>query len=673
MGKTINFIGLSIFWMLTACENETLDPRTNPRFSVALIQEISANGVQFGANVYEFGGEDILEYGFVYTANSVAPNLNTDDYVSAQGRPEAYFELMANHSLTLGRKYYVSAFLRTSSGLIFSESMEFVSQGSDGFLVKSVEWPDIIYKDQKLLVKGSRFSRQKNNYKIKLGIFDVYPEVLDTNTISIDLPVGLLTQTTGQDLETELQIEIGEKRYTEKRVLRFQEPIFETQAIQVIDFDEEVIIKGDFLDLGPISIKVNNQLINGLIASRNEFRFFPYKGTGLKPTMAEPEITFSVRGKNYELGKVFRIKGPEIKGEKVILNKNSQVIPAVNFDLDNLADIQFFDESGEEINLEIIDASTSGIVVNSQRGVYPARNFKMQIKSFGILSNFVEFEITNPVVLLKGKEKQYRYIRNDLSLVSNGNAYILTNEGVIEETLDGMSTQQKIADLPANFNQRVQFIHQVVEGGFVIGGGGNVSNQPFYDLYYFSLEKLQWEKLPNLPAPYTSFKLVTSKNGFLVFEEAKKLFDEVVGEKWTLNLQSKIWERLPTEQSRFFNLQAFYDKGETYIFGLEYSNASRVIYKMKNDFTWEVHFPTPNFYENSEFGTPLVIEGKYYILSYRLGYIMEFDLNTKTSKAYSYPINSFYGDVPVVYSGGVYILSGGTRGTIYEDIRFDLF
>ncbi len=655
--------------MLTACEKETLDPRTNPRFSMALIQEISANGVQFGANVYDFGGEDILEYGFVYTANSVAPNLNTDDYVSAQGRPEAYFELMANHSLTLGRKYYVSAFFRTSSGLIFSKSMEFVSQGSDGFLVKSVEWPEIIYKDQKLLVKGSRFSRQKANYKIKLGIFDVYPEVLDTNTISIDLPVGLLSQTTGQDLETVLQIEIGEKRYTEKRVLRFQEPIFETQAIQAIDFDEEVIIKGDFLDLGPISIKVNNQVINGLSATKNELRFFPYKGTGLKPTMAEPEITFSVRGKSYPLGKVFRINGPKISEEKIILSRQSQVIPAVNFNLGQLSDIEFYDEDGEEINLEVIEANTSGITVNTLSGIYPGRNFKMQLKSFGILSNFAEFEIANPVVVFKAKVQPYKYTNEDLALVKNGNAYILTKQGIIEETLDGQFMQRKITDLPADFSQRFQYIKQVVEGGFVIGGGGNSNYQPFYDLYYFSLEKLQWEKLPNLPAPYTSFKLVTSKNGFLVFEEAKELFDEVVGEKWTLNLQSKIWERLPTTENRYFVTQTFHYNGETYLYGLNYTDPRRSIYRMRDDFSWELYIDLPNS-NNSNFANPLVFEGKFYIISNGPYYITEINLDTKSFGGYTYPYSFFYGKVPVVYSEGIYLLSSEN---IQEDIRLNLF
>lgn len=669
MRKIACYIALLGVILLVSCEKETLDPRTNPRFSVTIIQEISASGVQLGADIYDFGDEEILEYGFVYTQSNSSPSLDQDDYVSKQGRPESSFELVANHSMTLGKKYYVSAFLRTPTTLVFSKSMEFVSQGSEGFIVNSVEWPERIYKEQRIVVKGSRFSRQKDNYKIKVGIFDAYPEVLDSNTVSIPLPLGLLTQTIGQDLETELQIEIGEKRYTEKRVLKYQEPVFETQPIQLIDFDEEVLIKGDFLDLGEIKIKIGNQEIPGLIATKNELRFFPYKGTGLNPTTAEPEITYSVRGINYPLGKIFRINGPKISGEKIILSRQSQVIPAVNFNLGQISDIKFYEEDGQEIYLEVSGGSTSGITVNTQSGIYPGRKFKMQFKSFGILSNFAEFEIANPVVVIKAKVQPYKYTTDDLALVSNGNAYLLTNQGIIEETLDGQFKQQKIADLPANFNQRYQYIKQVVEGGFVIGGGGTINAQPFYDLYYFSLEKLQWEKLPNLPAPYTSFNLVTSKNGFLVFQQAKELFNEVVGENWTLNLQSKIWERLPTDQERYLVTQTFYHNGETYLYGLKYSMPKRSIYRMRADFSWELYIDLPSS-NNSNFANPLVRDGKFYVISNSPYYITEIDLVNRSLGGYTYPYSYFYGKVPVVYSEGIYLLSSEN---IQEDIRLNLF
>ncbi|WP_332911205.1 hypothetical protein [Algoriphagus boritolerans] len=251
-----------------------MEPRTNPRFSVTIIQEISASGVQFGADIYDYGNEEILEYGFVYTQSTGAPNLNQDDYVGAQGRPEAHFELVGNHSMTLGKKYYVSAFLRTSTSLVFFRSHGICKQGSEGFIINSIEWPEVIYRDQNLVVKGRRFSRQQANYKVKLGQFDLYPNLVDSTTVLLPLPEGLLTQTTGQDLEMELRIEISEKVYTEKRVLKFQEPEFEKQEVQKINLDDEVVIKGDYLNVGFYKILIENVGMIEENASKNALSFF---------------------------------------------------------------------------------------------------------------------------------------------------------------------------------------------------------------------------------------------------------------------------------------------------------------------------------------------------------------------------------------------------------------
>lgn len=668
MKESINYIVLVMLSMLVACETETLDPRTNPRFSVALIQEVSTDGLQVGASIYDFGGEEILEYGFVYSENSASPNIKTDDFISKKGMPQSYFELLANHSLILGKKYYVAAFLRTSTNLVYSKSMDFVSQGSEGFIVNSVEWPEVIYRGQKLLVKGSRFSKQKSNYRIRMGAFEVYPDELDSNSFTINIPLGLLTQTTGQDVETELKIEIGEKIYSQKRLLKFKEPVFVSLPIQKISTDQEVVIQGDFLDLGTVNLKIGEKEITGLSASQNELRFFPFKNSGINPTQSEPDITFTIRGKSYPLGKVFGLKGPEIKGDKVVLNKNSQSIPAVNFNLGDIGDINFFDKEGKEVKLPITGLDASSIQVDALNGIYPSREFSMQLKSFGLSSNFVQVEVSNPVVQITASDRSYQYSRNNPALVSGGNAYVLTDTGVIKESLDGTFRQQKIVDLP--FKDRWVSINQAVEGGFVYGGGINYSSEPQFDLYYFSPERSYWEKLPDLPQPFNSFETVTSKDGYLIFEKALKQTDEVHGERWKLNLLTKTWEKLPLDSKRFIVFQRFYDRGDSYFYGLEYSSENKAIYKMKDDFSWELHLEIPVNYETPDFTAPVVIGGNYYILSERRNTMVAIDLNLKSFRTYIFPYYSYQGAVPVVRSEGIVILS---NSDYHLDIRPELF
>lgn len=668
MKKVTIYLGILSAFLFISCEEETLEPRTNPRFSVTNVQEISSSGVQLGADIYDYGDEEILEYGFVYTQSSSAPDLNQDDHVSRQGHPEARFELVANHSMTLGKKYYVSAFLKTANSLVFSKSMEFISQGSEGFIINSIEWPELIYKDQKLLVKGRRFSKQRNNYKVKLGLFDLYPDLVDSNTFTINLPIGLLTQTTGQDIETELKIEINEKSYTEKRVLKFQEPVFESAPLQMINTDQEVVIKGDFLDLGIVSLKVGGIGIPGLAAMRNELRFSPFINTNLSTTQSNFDVTYTVRGKSYALGKVFALKGPQITVAQILLSNVSQVIPAVNLNYTTLNDNKFFDETGKQIGLPITKVDASGIFVNSQLGVYPGRRFSMQVRSFGLPSNFVTVEVANAIARIRASNRNFSYVKDYPAFVSNAKAYILTQQGIVEETLDGNYVQKKVLDLPAG--SRWEYIKTSVGNGFIFGGGkAQFSNPPYYDLHFFSSENMKWERLPDLPILFDQNTIVTSKLGALIFEK-QDLSNGVFTERWKLDLQSKVWEKLPSLDAGFRSFQSFYYNGEAMNYAIELSTGIKVIYRMRDDFTWEKFLETSSITHFSDFTAPVLLNGKYYIFSQNAGSLVEIDLQSKSIKVFGYSYADFSGVLPVAISDAI-ILLGNSQ--YHVDIRPGLF
>jgi len=670
MRKIASFLALSWAVLLVSCEEETLDPRTNPRFSVTIIQEISASGVQLGADIYDFGDEEILEYGFVYTQSNGSPSLDQDDYVSKQGRPESSFELVANHSMTLGKKYYVSAFLRTPTSLVYSKSMEFISQGSEGFIVNSIEWPELIYRDQKLVVKGRRFSKQLGNYKVKLGQFDLYPNLVDSTTLLLPLPEGLLTQTTGQDIEMELRIEISEKVYTERKVLKFQEPVFEKQDPKRIIFDQEVIIKGDFLDQGIAQVKIGNILKDGLNAKKNEINFTLSRSDIKSPTQSDPEVSVIVRGLTYNLGKIYYFDAPKITSDKIILNKNTQLIPIENFYSEDIFLNQFFDEGGSRIDFTIRDYSDKGIAVEVFGTTFKDRNFKMRVSSFGILSNLVDVEVSLPVVKIDVGSRNFSYTSQDLALISGEKVIVLTNDGVIIESPAQKFQQEKIANIPIDLTSRFLGVRQAVYGGFVFGGGRTyLGDQYFQDLYYFSLEKMVWEQIPNLPESINGFNRVVSKGGLLIFEDATIDYQTNVGEKWSFNLQSKTWERISASNLNFWDFQTFYFGGETYLHGREYSSTTSAIFKLKADFTWEKVIDTPSLTQSSMFATPLVKQGKYYVFSGTRYSIIEIDLNTKQIKEYPYPY-SYEGRIPIPYSKGVYMLPANR---VLEDIRFEFF
>lgn len=103
----------------SSCYNETIEPAKNPRFSVPSILHVDDVDLHFSANVYDLGGEEIIEHGFAYSTWT-QPRKENSEFVSAHGRPSNSFEMKTNHKMEKGKKYYAIVFMRTSTGLVYS-------------------------------------------------------------------------------------------------------------------------------------------------------------------------------------------------------------------------------------------------------------------------------------------------------------------------------------------------------------------------------------------------------------------------------------------------------------------------------------------------------------------------------------------------------------------------
>jgi hypothetical protein len=159
----LSILSVSLF---SGCQKEEdVKPATNPRFSVAFIQEIDESGVQFAANVFDHGSDEILEYGFVYSQTAV-PLVEKDEVVRESGKPGQVFELKGIHSMKVGNQYQVAAFMKTSKGIVYSKVISFISKGSLGFIFSEFVSPDLVYFGDTVVVKGSNFSKSLSNYRV---------------------------------------------------------------------------------------------------------------------------------------------------------------------------------------------------------------------------------------------------------------------------------------------------------------------------------------------------------------------------------------------------------------------------------------------------------------------------------------------------------------------------
>lgn len=626
-----------LFFSLSGCESqEALEPIKHPRFGVALVQEVSEKGVQFGANVFEIGSQEVIEYGFVYSKNNINPKTTMDDMVSVKGRPGDYFELFANHSLQVGQKYYVAAFMKTEDLVIYSKSEEFVSQGSDGFLITSVEWPEKIYKFQSLTIKGQRLSRSLSNYQVKIDQYNVSFSLLDSNTLIVDLPSQLLTETTGKEKEVELNLQVAGKSFTQKKIVTFQEPVFEKLPLQLINFDQEVVIKGDFLDLGEIGLKYNSILRSSLsISNKNEFRFFPYKDYVMgEHDVLDPDVIVTVRGVEYNLGKVFKIKPTQLLDSEIVFKNNRFVLRGSNFSTrSGPEDNQFIGETGERLNFVVEKAYPDSLIINLQSMEYSGRDFSFQVKNFGSLSNSVKVKVEIPGIRLKSSGLKH-YIEDIRGIIQQGDfGYAITSKYIFQYDFSSLPIQiQQISTLPSYSSIYGHSIISATESYFVVGGGISIdrSSSP---VYLYSIENKQWENLSLLPTSNSSFSRIYEVNDGIVFEggityseNSSERIDN--NERWLYSIREKKWKQLASTQT--IGSSTLFSLGQQH-FGIFYNemNGNRELYqKTGMEDSWQFVKKVDVSLGGIIQDNPMVIDNKVYFSSIYHP-IVEFDLMTK--------------------------------------------
>jgi len=239
---------LVIVALVGACETAELAPRTNPRFSVAYIQDIDATGAQFASNIYDFGSEEISEYGFLYSIHEL-PRFDNSEVIRQAGKPEKHFVLKGEHSMVNGRKYQVVAFLQTASGVVFSAPQSFVSQGAAGFVFERMEYKEPMFFGDTITVYGSKFSNNGSNYSVTFQHKEAKVIDFQSDSFKFIIPefYDFSTYAPDQDV-VPISIQVLDKKVEMNLHIPFKDAEFDELEIQHIDYGGSVVISGNYLN-----------------------------------------------------------------------------------------------------------------------------------------------------------------------------------------------------------------------------------------------------------------------------------------------------------------------------------------------------------------------------------------------------------------------------------------
>jgi hypothetical protein len=544
--------------ILGGCETAELAPRTNPRFSVAYIQEIDDTGAQFASNIYDFGSEEILEYGFLYS-NQGLPRFGNSEVIRQGGKPDKHFVLKGEHSMVKGRTYQVVAFLQTSSGMVFSAPQSFVSQGAAGFIFEKIAFKEPVFFGDTITVYGSNFSNNSSNYTVTFQQREAKVIDVQKDSFKFIIPEFYDFTTYGphQDI-FQLSIQILDKKAEMNLPIPFKNAEFDDLEIQRIDYGGTIEISGKYLN--DLNLKVivvpqspewiYNSNVTILSADQHRIVFRPDpKYVGL-----ENFVTIEIRGKQYNLGRaVFEYNPTEINpGQHVkIAFDDYFTIKGRNFNVE-APHIHLAVINGQAfgVNPEASDSETLTLRLWRQGFNFSRINeFKIETNNKTSL-NAATIEFTDPdIPFLKNTIPSMpfsNFLRNGNMTGFEGKGFALGNKEIFEIDIANKRVNPVRALQIATNSLRFTF--SVAHGdNWYIGGGRTSNHNPFNRAFYvFNLRSKEIRRLPDLPLNQFRPQLAHVANDQLYLEGG---FEPETGEdhglRYKFDLATEKWTQLP--------------------------------------------------------------------------------------------------------------------------------
>ncbi len=152
-----------LFFLFYSCENET-------EFDMSLVltgevSDINNEGATFNGEISNLSGEKILEYGFVwdYVKN---PNIeNAQKYIVYDPPEKSTFKIQISTTLNDSTNYYVRAFIKSKTSVIYGNEVIFNSKGSVAPEIKTL-FPESGNINDTILIIGENFSYRNSDNKV---------------------------------------------------------------------------------------------------------------------------------------------------------------------------------------------------------------------------------------------------------------------------------------------------------------------------------------------------------------------------------------------------------------------------------------------------------------------------------------------------------------------------
>lgn len=631
---------------IVGCDNNELIPRTNPRFSVTFIQELSENGAEFQAEMYDFGSDEIVEHGFVFSDLS-NPRIGYADMVSEAGKPSEQFVLDANFGMIKGRTYYVAAFIRTENGYVYSSDLEFVSQGSEGFIFERIEIPDLVYLGDTVTVFGRNHSQLPNNTKIYVNDLFANVVAIDEEKIKFLIPRGIrIDRIDSERVQLDILMNFSQKQLNLTEAVRFKEPEFFSSEIQYVVYDQEVKILGKWMYSDVVAVSLRKDDMNyGLPVSyfqENEIRFYARLLNGLE----DFDLVLTFRNKEYVMSGVFEMLGSELDPNQKYEGFTYDYYEVKGQNFIEGSGLNLFVSDNSEINASS-EYSNNNVAGLSFSGLNLTRTVKVYANNYGKKSKeFAEFTFKDAALRqfkLPDVFNSYQEIEEG-SVTVDGKGYFFQKRNVYR--VDPVSKSTQVVATAPSFviNLAGVFSYAASNEKVYLGAIGGNNNRSFWE---FDPNTNRLKQLADSPSKVSKQKLVyDGLNGSIYIEGGYGygpngvIFETGV---YRYDINKNVWETLERKYDNFENtnlFKTFRYHGEVYSVVHEgdfIENKLRKFDSASQD--W-------NVIENLGFTPSMTNSNEYFVLGdwvygFSSNQIMRFNIETKEFKIWG-PLYDFY-------------------------------
>ncbi|MDX2443919.1 MAG: IPT/TIG domain-containing protein [Bacteroidales bacterium] len=359
MGTRVHLLLFLILFLLSNCEKEKVIHRKYPRLDISDTVQQGSYGVEFEGMILTEGDSEIIDKGFVWSANS-NPDITVSRVSAGSGGDPRVFTRKGSTDLFENTAYFVRAYARTKDFTVYSREISFTSIFTKSpFELVSIH-PNVAMWNDTVTIQGMHFSFLPSKTDVLFG--ETKAQILSCSDTALRVVVPKVDEIP----QLPVTVKIYEELASFDEEFHFIYPIVKDYYPKEGTFLDTITIITSGLPENPVWIQVTFDRNTATVVdyTKNQFKV-------LVPQQIEIPTSYvstSLYGFSSTFPQAFMLKPPVINGfvpETIYMPGGTLAIQGANFNPVKTSNKVYLDG----ISCEILSNSMSELVIQVPREI----------------------------------------------------------------------------------------------------------------------------------------------------------------------------------------------------------------------------------------------------------------------------------------------------------------